>query len=72
MSEMTFEEAIKIINHKGSTISGLMRIRDLWASYCKGQLNDYEDDHEFYSVWQYELNAFNIVYARFQPLFAGE
>ncbi len=71
--EMTFEEAVGIIEINGSVLKGMEHINEHWDRYCKGEANDmYETDEEFFDVWSHEANAYNIVYAKMQPLFAGE
>ena len=48
-------------------------INEHWDRYASGKSDDmYEDDDDFFSTWCYEVNAYNVVYAKMQPLFAGE
>ena len=68
--EMTFEEAEKIIKRLGvksqTMLDGLEFMDDLWEEHCFNE----DDDDEFYDNWIYEVNAFNVVFKKMQPLFA--
>jgi len=72
MSEMTFEEAKSIISRLGvksqSLLDGLEYMDNMWNEHC---FNEDEDD-DFYDTWIYEVNAFNVVFNKMQPLFAGK
>ena len=57
----------------GDLLKGMEMINEHWDRYASGQSGDmYEDDDAFFDCWQYEVNAYNVVYAKMQPLFAGE
>ena len=74
MPNMTFEEATRILtfNDKG-LLGGMEHINEHWDRYVAGESGDmYEDDDDFFSTWEYEVNAYNVVYAKMQPLFVGE
>ena len=68
--EMTFEEAEKISKRLGvksqTMLDGLEFMDDLWEEHCFNE----DDDDEFYDNWIYEVNAFNVVFKKMQPLFA--
>ena len=69
MPEMTFEEAKGIITHVGGTkslLEGLEYMDNMWKEHCFNE----DDDDEFYDTWIYEVNAFNVVFSKMQPLFA--
>ena len=72
MPEMTFEEAEKIITRLGvksqTMLDGLEYMNDLWDKHCSTA--DPVDDEDFFDNWIYEVNAFNVIYKRMQPLFA--
>ena len=71
MSKMTFEEAEKIIKRlavNNTLLDGLEYVSDLWDNHCSAA--DSVDDDDFFDNWIYEVNAFNIIYKRMQPLFA--
>ena len=73
MPNMTFAEAEGILKINGSILTGMEHINEHWDRYANGKSDDmYEDDDDFFSTWYYEVNAYNVVYARMQPLFAGE
>ena len=71
MPNMTFEEAKRILSYHGDMLKGMEHINDCWDRHAEGN-SIYEDDDEFFAAWEYEVNAYNIVYAKMQPLFAGE
>lgn len=72
MSEMSFEEATKIITRvsgEGKTLlDGLEYMDNMWNEHCFNE----DDDGDFYDTWIYEVNAFNVVFNKMQPLFAGK
>ena len=71
MPKMTFEEAKSVLG--GDLLKGMQHVSDHWDRYCAGEASDmYEDDDEFYDTWIYEVNAYNVVYAKMKPLFVGE
>ena len=46
-----------------------------WNEYCKSSFTEtpqYEDDDEFFDTWQYEVNAYNVVFESMAPLFAAK
>lgn len=70
-----FEEAARIIKSRGNgnLLDGMKNVQDLWANYVQSTWDnesDYEDDHDFFSNWQYEINAYNAVHAGMSKLFA--
>ena len=71
MPNMTFEEAKAVF--AGDMLKGMEQIQQHWDRYARGEADDmYEDDDAFYDTWQYEVNAYNVVYAKMKPLFVGE
>ena len=39
-------------------------IQEHWDRYATGNAGDmYEDDDDFFDTWQYEVNAYNVVYS---------
>lgn len=69
MPKMTFEEAKAVF--AGDLLKGMEQIQEHWDRYATGNSGDmYEDDDAFFDCWQYEVNAYNVVYAKMQPLFA--
>ena len=68
---MTFEEAKRILSYHGDMLKGMEHINDCWNRHAEGN-SIYEDDDEFFAAWEYEVNAYNVVYATMKPLFAGE
>jgi hypothetical protein len=71
MPNMTFEEAKGIISINGDMLKGMEHINEHWDRYASGNASDmYEDDDDFFATWEYEVNAYNVVYATMKPLFA--
>ena len=71
MPNMTFEEAKRILSYHSDMLKGMEHINDCWNRHAEGN-SIYEDDDEFFAAWEYEVNAYNVVYATMKPLFAGE
>ena len=46
-------------------------MRDLWERHAAGN-SPYETDEEFFDNWEYEANAYNVVYKTFGPLFGAK
>lgn len=68
---MDFDTAKAVFN--GDLLKGMEMINEHWDRYATGKSGDmYEDDNDFFDTWLYEVNAYNVVYAKMQPLFAGE
>ena len=71
MPEMTFEEAKGILTNIGDTkglLEGLEYMDNMWKEHCFNE----DDDDEFYDRWIYEVNAFNVVFKKMQPLLAAK
>ena len=73
--EMDFESACNVINRltaKETLLEGLEYMDKQWKHYqetygtCACQ---FEYDTDFYEYWEYEINAFNVVYNKMAPLF---
>ncbi len=68
---MDFDTAKSVFN--GDLLKGMEMIQEHWDRYATGKSGDmYEDDDDFFDTWQYEVNAYNVVYSTMKPLFAGE
>ena len=73
MPNMTFEEAKNVLEIDGDLLKGMEHFSEHWDRYASGNADDmYADDDEFYDTWIYEVNAFNVVFNKMQPLFAGK
>lgn len=69
MPEMTFEAAKHVF--AGDLLKGMEQIQEHWDRYATGNADDmYEDDDDFFDTWQYEVNAYNVVYSTMKPLFS--
>ena len=70
--EMTLETATGIIKNWGSgdLLRGMELMDTTWNDFATGKLEDsFADCHEFYDAYEYECNAYNVVYETFAPLF---
>ena len=69
MPEMTIEAAQNVF--AGDMLKGMEQIQSHWDRYATGNADDmYEDDDDFFDTWQYEVNAYNVIYTSMRPLFA--
>ena len=69
MPNMTFDQAKAVF--AGDMLKGMEQLNEHWDRYASGNAGDmYEDDDDFFDTWQYEVNAYNVVYATMKPLFA--
>ena len=70
---MPFEMAEEILSHnKNSGVSIIDMMENLkykWELHCSGH-DFFADDDEFFECWQYEANAFNVLYDEMKHLFA--
>ena len=66
---MDFDTAKSVVG--GDLLKGMEMIQEHWARYATGNSGDmYEDDDDFFATWEYEVNAYNVVYSTMKPLFA--
>jgi len=66
---MDFDTAKAVFN--GDLLKGMEMIQEHWDRYATGNSGDmYEDDDDFFATWEYEVNAYNVVYSTMKPLFA--
>ena len=65
---MDFDTAKAVFN--GDLLKGMEMIQEHWDRYASGNSGDmYEDDDDFFATWEYEVNAYNVVYSTMKPLF---
>jgi len=65
------EETIKRLTVSGTLIDGLEYMNKRWEEHCKDDdVFGGCDDDEFFDTWIYEVNAFNVIFKKFAPLFA--
>ena len=69
MPNMTFEEAKSILTIDGDLLKGMEHINAMWDRYVAGD-SYHEDDDDFFNTWEYEVNAYNVVFEKMAPLFA--
>ena len=69
MNDMSFDEAARIISGRanGDLLEGMKSMNRLWEDYCA---SDDQDDDEFFETWEYEVNAYNVVFENMSKLFA--
>lgn len=65
--DMDFQEAVRVLAPRGADLLEAMKRMDrIWAEHIRGD----NDDDEFFYDWQYEVNAYNVVYEGMGKLFA--
>jgi len=73
--DLSFQEAWDIMTRygRGDCLEGMKALNRMWTEYwaraSRDDSPDQDDDWLFYN-WQYEFNAYNIVYAGMSELFA--
>jgi len=69
---MSFETAEHVMSSQGEdgvTIIDMMEnVKSKWELHCSGH-DFFADDDEFFECWQYEANAFNVLYDEMKHLF---
>ena len=67
--EMSFDEAWGAMTRhgRGDCLEGMKAMDRMWSEYCA---SPDQDDDELFHNWQYEFNAYNIVYEGMSELFA--
>ena len=67
----TFDEAWTTMTNfgRGDCLTGMEAMNRCWEEHLAGR---FDDDDEFFEHYQYEVNAYNVVYAGMKPLFVGE
>lgn len=54
---------------KTTVIDTMENVKSKWELHCSGH-DFFIDDDEFFEFWQYEVNAYNVMYEAMKPLFA--
>ena len=64
----TFDEAWTTMTNfgRGDCLTGMEAMNRCWEEHLAGR---FDDDDEFFEHYQYEVNAYNVVYAGMKPLF---
>ena len=57
---------------RGDLLVGLDRIASIWDDYCRNGDDRYEWDDEFIDDYNYEFDAYNIVFESMSKLFEKE
>jgi len=75
VNALSYEEAIKLITARGrgDALEGMLSMSRFYDEYVASTHTDaplFESDDEFYYIYSYELNAYNIVYENMSRLFA--
>ena len=68
----TFENAVRTVKFQGNgnLLEGMEKIQARWDEYATGKVDCFQDDDDFYEHWQYEVNAFNVVFESMSALLA--
>lgn len=67
---MSFDDGvIAMKNHgRGDLLEGLQAMDRVWEEHCDGSPR-FEDDDEFFENYEYEVNAYNVVFENMSKLF---
>jgi hypothetical protein len=60
---------IAMKNHgRGDLLEGLQAMDRCWEEHCSGSPR-FEDDDDFFEYYEYEVNAYNVVFQNMSKLF---
>jgi hypothetical protein len=60
---------IAMKNHgRGDLLEGLQAMDRCWEEHCSGSPR-FEDDDDFFEYYEYEVNAYNVVFENMSKLF---
>lgn len=67
--EMPFKEAARLmtLHGRGDLLEGMKAMDRSWVEHCH---NPEGDDDEYFSYYEYEVNAYNVVFSNMSKLFA--
>jgi len=65
----TAEAVLRGWSQSTTVIAMMENVKYKWELHCSGH-DFFADDDEFFECWQYEANAYNVIYAAMKPLFA--
>lgn len=69
---MDLDMAEAVLRGANTTVIDTMEnVKSKWELHCSGH-DFFIDDDEFFEFWQYEVNAYNVMYEAMKPLFAVE
>ena len=67
---MDLDTAERVLRGAETTVIVMMEnVKSKWELHCSGH-DFFVDDDEFFEFWEYELNAYNVMYEAMKPLFA--
>ena len=68
--DMDLDTAEAVLRGAKTTVIDMMEnVNSKWELHCSGH-DFFVDDDEFFEFWQYEVNAYNVMYEAMKPLFA--
>ena len=68
--DMDLDMAEAVLRGAKTTVIDMMEnVKSKWELHCSGH-DFFVDDDEFFEFWQYEVNAYNVMYEAMKPLFA--
>ena len=68
--DMDLDTAEAVLRGAKTTVIDMMEnVKSKWELHCSGH-DFFVDDDEFFEFWQYEVNAYNVMYEAMKPLFA--
>lgn len=67
---MDLDTAERVLRGAETTVIVMMEnVKSKWELHCSGH-DFFVDDDEFFEFWEYEVNAYNVMYEAMKPLFA--
>mgnify|MGYP000562349725 FL=1 len=70
--DMDLDMAEAVLRGADTTVIDMMEnVKSKWELHCSDH-DFFTDDDEFFEFWQYEVNAYNVMYEAMKPLFAVE
>ena len=67
---MDLDTAERVLRGAETTVIVMMEnVKSKWELHCSGH-DFFVDDDEFFGFWEYEVNAYNVMYEAMKPLFA--
>jgi|SaaInl3SG_22_DNA_1037383.scaffolds.fasta_scaffold44098_1 hypothetical protein len=67
---LTFDNAVATMtaHGRGDLLAGMQAMDNCWLEHCSGSPR-FEDDEDFFDTYEYEVNAYNVVFEKMSVLF---
>lgn len=69
--ETSISDAVQVMTvyGRGDMLEGMEALDRVWTEHCSGS-DRFESDSDFYEFYEAEVNAYNVIFSKMQPLFA--